>query len=268
MLKKPYYLAFGLVFLISLVLLNLPGKASSQLKLVISDIFIPIFGLSTATHQALDQASSGVMPRRVLLAELEKLQKENQQLKLELMQGADVLRENAQLRTTVAWKQRSGWNVKLARILAREPANWWKALQINLGSNDNITTNTVVLTSDGLVGRVDQVGTTSARVLLLGDPNCRVSALIEETREAGVIAPSSQTISDQTLVEMTYISRHSQLKPGQKVITSGLGGLFPKGIPIGRIMEVQLADHGLFHEARVKLSANLKDLEEVWVLLP
>ncbi len=268
MLKKPHFLAFGLVFLISLVLLNLPGKAASQLKLALSEVFTPIFGLATSTRQAVDHASAGVMPRSVLLAELGKLEQENQHLKLELMQIADVSRENVQLRKTVGWKQRTGWNVKIARVLAREPGNWWKALQINLGSEDHVTTNTVVLTPDGLVGRVDQVGLTSARVLLLGDPNCRVSALIEETREGGVIAPSGDRIPDETLVEMTYVSRHSQLKPGQKVITSGLGGLFPKGIPIGRIAEVHPSDHGLFKEARVQLSAHLKDLEEVWVLLP
>ncbi len=268
MLKKPYYLAFGSVMMISLVLLNLPGKAASQLKLALSTFFNPIFGLVATSQTAMDEAANGFMPRTVLLAELTQLQLENRQLKLEAQNGAEVMHENLRLRNALGWVPRKGWNFKLARVIAREPSNWWKALQINLGSQDKVTTNTVILTAGGLVGRVDQVGFNSSRVLLLGDPSCRVSALVEETRDHGMVIPSSDNIPDQSLVEMTYLSRHSAVKPGQKVITSGLGGLFPKGIPIGNVVDVHTADHGLFNGARIKLSANLRDLEEVWVLLP
>ena len=108
---------------------------------------------------------------------------------------------------------------------------------------------------------------TRSQVVLLGDPNCRVSALVEnETRDAGVIGSSSPL--DSSLVEMSYISRTANLKPGQNVVTSGLGGFFRKGIIIGKIADARPVEFGLYTEAHVKLAANLSALEEVWVLMP
>ena len=95
----------------------------------------------------------------------------------------------------------------------------------------------------------------------------RVSALVQnEGRDTGVIGASGPL--DGKLVEMSYLSRHADLKPGQRVLTSGLGGIFPRGIPIGTIVDSQLVEYGLYVMARVRLSANLSALEEVWVLLP
>ena len=73
---------------------------------------------------------------------------------------------------------------------------------------------------------------------------------------------------DNSLVDLTYLSGNASLKPGQNVVTSGLGGIFPKGIPIGQIVDSRPVEFGLYTEARVKLSANLGALEQVWVLFP
>jgi len=118
------------------------------------------------------------------------------------------------------------------------------------------------------VGRVSEVGVTHSRVVLVGDPDCRVSVLIEETREHGVIAPTTSTPLDPTVVELGYLSRHSKLAPGQRVITSGIGGVFPKGIAVGNIVDFRSIGYGLYNEARIKLQVNMNTLEEVWVKLP
>ena len=73
---------------------------------------------------------------------------------------------------------------------------------------------------------------------------------------------------DTSLVELTYLASSANLKPGQNVITSGLGGVFPKGIPIGQIVDARSIEYGLYTDARVKLNANLGSLEQVWVLFP
>ena len=146
----------------------------------------------------------------------------------------------------------------------RDPANWWRTVQIDLGSRDGLRENLPVLTADGLVGRVSSVGLTRSQVVLIGDPNCRVSALVENpAHDIGVISASGPL--DNSLVELTYLSGNADLKPGQNVVTSGLGGIFPKGIPIGQIVDAQPVEFGLYTEARVKLSANLGALEQVWV---
>ncbi len=104
-------------------------------------------------------------------------------------------------------------------------------------------------------------------MVLLGDPYCRVSALVENpAHDIGVISASGPL--DTSLVELTYLSGNAVLKPGQNVVTSGDGGIYPRGIPIGQIVDSQTVEFGLYTEARVKLSANLGALEQVWVLFP
>ena len=150
--------------------------------------------------------------------------------------------------------------------MLREPANWWRTVHIDLGSRDGVRENLPVLTSGGLVGRVGSVGLTSAQVMLVGDPNCKVSATVSnEKRDSGILGAASPL--DNELVELTHLPRGADVKPGQAVVTSGLG-IFPKGIPIGRIVDSRPAEYGLYTQARVKLAANPGALEEVWVLMP
>ena len=102
--------------------------------------------------------------------------------------GAGNRRENARLRQLVGWQQQTSWKLKLAKVVLREPANWWRTAQIDLGSRDGLRVNLPVVTPDGLVGRILTVSLTRSQVVLLGDPNCKVSARVEnETRDTGII---------------------------------------------------------------------------------
>ena len=126
--------------------------------------------------------------------------------------------------------------------------------------------NLPVLSGDGaLVGRIGEISYTQSQVVLLGDPDCRVSVMIEQTRENGVIAPVSSSPLDNTIIDLSYLSRNSKLAPGQHVITSGVGGIFPKGIAVGQIVDWKSVGYGLYVEARVKVQVNMNALEEVWV---
>ncbi len=268
MFKRPQYIIIGLVVLVALVVLNLPNQTASRLKLAIGSLFLPLFGLAGVGQQAAGKATDVALPRSELIRQNELLRRENQQLILQAMQSADVARENDRLRRQVGWQQRNRqWNCKLARVVLRDPANWWRTVQIDLGSRDGLRENLAVLTSDGLVGRTSSVSLMRSQVVLIGDPSCRVGVLVQnETRDNGVIGSGGPL--DNSLVELGYLSHNAALKPGQDVVTSGLGGVFPAGIPIGKIVDSRPVEFGFYTEARVKLNANLGALEEVWVLLP
>jgi rod shape-determining protein MreC len=184
------------------------------------------------------------------------------------MQGDEAVRENARLRDQLGIIRQYPWKPKPARVVARDPANWWKTLKIDRGSRDGIVTNAPVVTPEGLVGRVSEVGFAQSQVVLVGDPDCRVSVLVgdEKSREQGMIAPASSSPLDETLVELSYISRNSKLAPGQVVVTSGQGGVFPKGIVVGQIADFRSVGYGLYKEAMVRLAVKMNRLEEVWVL--
>ena len=265
MFKRKNYFALGAVVLVTLAIFSLPPRATSRLKLAVGSLFLPLFGLANTAQQLPVTAADAILSRRELIQQNENLRRENQQLKFLQLQSAATARENDQLRAAIGWQKQTPWKLKLANVVMRDPANWWRTIQIDLGSRDGIQTNQPVLTDAGLVGRVSTVSYVSAQVVLIGDPDCRVSALVENsTHDMGILSASGPL--DNSLVQMNYLSSSANLKPGQNVLTSGFGGVFPKGIPIGKIVSAQTIEYGLATEASVKLDANLGALEQVWVL--
>ena len=268
MLKRSHYIALSLVVLLTLVIVNLPNQTTARLKLALGNLFLPGFGLARSSRQLAGQAGDALVPRSELLRQNEMLLRKNQQLTIHTNQVEEIARENDRLRQLLGWKQHQRWNLKLASVVLREPANWWRTVQIDLGTRDGATNNLPVLAPDGsLVGRISSVSLTRSQVVLLGDPNLKVSARIEnEARDLGVVGASGPLEND--VVELGYLSRNAKLKPGLPVRTSGDGGIFPRNIPIGQIIDSRSTDSGLATTARVKLAANLSALEEVWVVMP
>jgi rod shape-determining protein MreC len=266
MFKRKHYFALGAVTLVTVLLLSLPSRAVSHLKLAIGGLFLPLFGAVSTARQLPVRAADTILPRSELLQEVETLQRENQRLEVQNLQTTATARENDQLRVLLGWQQQQPWKLKLASVVLRDPANWWRTIQIDLGKRDGLVENLPVLTSDGLVGRVSSVGLTRSQVVLVEDPSCRVSAqILNPAHDLGVISPGGPL--ENSLVDLAYLSGNATLKPGQEVVTSGEGGIFPAGIPVGQIVDSRQAEFGLYTEARVKLSANLGALDQVWVLL-
>jgi rod shape-determining protein MreC len=271
MLKRPHYIALGLVVVATLIILNLPNKTTARLKLGIGSLFVPLFGLANSAQQLAGRAGDAVLPRSDLLQQLESLRRKNDELNLKLVEAEKTFRENERLRQLLGWQQnlepRKRWRLKPANVVLFEPSIFWRMVQIDLGSRDGVQVNRPVLAPDGsLVGRVSSVSLTRAQVLLLGDPNCKVSARVDNpSRDTGIVGASGPL--DSEFVEMRYLSRNANPKPGQEVKTCGDGGIFPKDIPIGKIVDSHSAEYGLETVARVKLAANLGGLEEVWVLM-
>jgi rod shape-determining protein MreC len=267
MFKQKNYFALGAVIVVAVLILSLPASATTRLKFALSSWFLPLFGLADTAQRLPADLADTILPRRELLNQIDSLRRENQQLKEQEIQSAAIARENDQLRALLNWQRLVPWKLKLANVVIRDPANWWRSVQIDLGTRDGVRENLPVLTSSGLVGRVASVKASSAQVVLIGDPNCRVSALVENSaHDTGVLLASGPL--DTSLVELTYLASSANLKSGQNVITSGLGGVFPKGIPIGQIVDARSVEYGLYTEARVKLNADLGSLEQVWVLFP
>lgn len=276
MLRKPQYIALGIVALVGLIFLSLPDAAASRVKLALAGLFGPLFGLGESTQSAARRVGNAIVPREDLVRENEQLRAEKQKLEFSLAQAQAAARENDQLRKHAGFPSRVPWKLVPARVIARDPANWWRTVFIDIGSRANVRVDMPVITPDGLVGRIAAVGPSRSQVHLVGDQNCRVAALVNETKENGVIMPYA---ADPAIVSLTYLSRGSpvkggqtivtsglELKPGNQVLTSGLGGVFPGGIRIGEIVDVRSVGFGLYQEARVRLAVNLNALDQVWVV--
>jgi rod shape-determining protein MreC len=265
MFKQNNYIAAGIVVLAAVLVLSLPASATSHLKLALGSLFLPLFGLANAGQQLPADLADSVLPRHELLHEVANLRQQIQQLQMQQLQAQATAQENDRFRDLYGWQRQQPWKYKLARVITRDPANWWRSVEIDLGSHDGITPNLPVLTPAGLIGRVSSVGYARSQVMLIGDPNCRVSALVQNTaQDTGVLSASGPLNS--SLAELTYLASGANLKSGQPVVTSGIGGVFPRGIPLGAIVDSRQVEFGLYTEARVKLNVNLGSLEEVWVL--
>src|SRR5215469_6639567 len=125
MLKRSNYIALGIVVVITLILLNLPTHTTARLKAAISSVFLPLFGLAHTTDQAANKAGDMITTRSELLKQNEKLNNENQELRLQVMQAQEVARENARLRQNLGWKENHPWRKKLAKVVAHDTSNWW-----------------------------------------------------------------------------------------------------------------------------------------------
>lgn len=151
-----------------------------------------------------------------------------------------------------------------AAIIARDPSNLVKSVLINRGSEHGVRAGAVVLASGSLVGKVLQTYPSSAKVVLITDPSFSVNALIQrpDSRATGIV-----TGEGTEGLMLRYLPQEEEVHNDDVVITSGLGGNFPKGLVIGAIAEVRRSDVELFQEARVRPAASLTRLEELLVLL-
>lgn len=267
MLNRAHYLALGVVATLLLVLLNLPAETSGRLKRAVGGLFVPLFGLSGAARSFVDSAALRVQPRASLIREVQRLSAENAELRVRAAEGEAARQEHQRLLAQIGLTPRGPWKLRFARVVGRDPSTWWRTVRIDAGSRDGLQPNLPVMTSDGLVGRIASVGHSQSEVVLVGDAACGVATVVLETRDHGMVH-GGQGTADLGEVEWNSLRFSPDLLPGQTVVTSGLGGIFPKGLVVGRILDVRTVDGGLYSSARLRLAANLNRLEEVWVLIP
>ncbi len=173
-------------------------------------------------------------------------------------------KENVQLRAALEFKKRSPFRVIAAKIIRRKPSSWWETAHIDRGENHEISEMLAVIAAEGLVGKVDRPDDETSSVILLTDESCQVSAQVAGTHEFGILSGQRAQNGDNPMLRLRYLSRDSNAKEGQAVITTGKGNLFEKGIALGTITHVTRGP--LYTEAQVKPAVNFADLETVFVL--
>ena len=169
-----------------------------------------------------------------------------------------VSAENARLKTILDFRKTIPYVTIPAQVIGRDPSNWSNSIIIDKGINSGLKFNKAVLSTKGLVGRVLEVGRYSAQVLLITDPNSKVGVVIARNRQGGILVGMPDG-----LCKIIYISLDSDVLPGDKVITAGYGGVFPKDIMVGQVVSVGREPGRLYKYAVVKTAQDLSRLEEV-----
>jgi len=151
-------------------------------------------------------------------------------------------------------------------VLARSRDGWWQIIRLNKGSSHGISENLAVVSMDGLVGKTVAVSRNTADVLLLSDPSCRVSSRLIRSGSFGIVSGRGPSWQGQVFCRMEFIHKNDEVQPGDEVVTSGLGGVFPPNIPIGYIDRVSMDTSGLYQRADVITRADLSSLRYVFVM--
>ena len=197
------------------------------------------------------------------------LREENRQLQEEvsrLKRENSDLRESAQgferLRNLLLLKERFPATMITAEVLTYSPSAWLRTIVINKGERDGVKKDMPVVTWEGVVGRILRTSPHVAVVLLVIDRNSAVDGVVQRTRTQGIVEGGGGA-----RCYVRYVPRAEDVQVGDTIITSGMEGIFPKGLALGEVARVVKKDYGLFQEIEITPSAHFSRLEEVMVIV-
>lgn len=182
-------------------------------------------------------------------------------LKEENLKLKEASIENIRLRKLLNFKDTFKSKIIPSEVIGRDPTNWFKTVLIDKGKKDNIENNMVVVTSDGIVGRIIQVSRACAKVLLIIDHRSAVDSMAQRTRAKGILVGNTNQ-----RCELKHVLRNDDIETGDNIISSGLGGVYPKGLLLGKVSNIKKDSIGMFQYVEVIPFVNFNKLEEVLIL--
>jgi rod shape-determining protein MreC len=245
-----------------LCLTPFPGR--SAIETLGSTVLEPIqFGVS-GTFGELASVIDTLQRVRTLAAENRDLRDRNDELESDVVRLHELEVENRELRNLLSLRDQAGPGGFIpTTVIARDDTPYVQAITIDRGANDGVKEDAVVITHKGLVGRVERVNPTSAKVRLINDLNSSVGVRLQtESRTTGVLRGQSQG----NLMVIAYIPQTDEVEAGDVVITSGLGEVFPEGLVVGKVARVERKDADPFQAAVVEPAVEMDKLERLYVL--
>lgn len=246
-----YFLSFG-------------SDSTRKLQSNVYQFIAPFLSGGSGIKKQITQVRSGLKSLEEMERDNNALQVENRQLRATNQGLRDVEREVNRLRHALSYKERSVFKLVPAEIIARDSSTWWRTVTVNRGKEDHIEGDMPVVTDEGLIGKTTTVSENISIVMLVSDENCRVAAKIEGTREQGIVVGERVIGGQAPMLDMNFLSKQADLKPGQKVYTSGVGGVFPSGLLVGAVKSFRVRE--LDGQAQITPVVDLSHLEDVFVV--
>ncbi len=172
----------------------------------------------------------------------------------------ELEQENIRFRRFIRFQDLEKETLVAAKVIGRDPSPWFRTIMIDKGAKAGLTKGLPVLVSEGVVGQVVAVSGRYSRVLLVTDRNSAVDALVQTSRARGIVKGN-----DSELCSFRYVLRKNKIQPGEMIVSSGLDGVFPKGLRIGWVVDIEENTSQLFQEITIKTCVDFDTLEEVLV---
>lgn len=248
-----------------LMALQLTGRLRG-VQSFITQLTTPAQAGTTGVTSGVTDAVDFVLALRTLRQRNTELEQQNSSLLVEVFSLREVERENQVLREMLDFaRSRPGLELRgaqiVARVIGQESNNFLNYIMLDLGQRHGIEVGMPVVTDQGLVGRISEVTDATSKVLLITDTGSSVNAILQSSRLPGILRgnPGGDLIMD-------FIPQGAIFSVGEVVLTSGLGGRFPKGIPIGQVIEIRQRDIEVFQQAVVRPTVDFDSLELVTVV--
>jgi len=253
-----------LLVIMSLVILSYSVKQQDSVgffrKLVL-ETAAPLTNMISSSFRGISEA----WKRYVFLVGIEdenrRLKKEHASLTQEITQYREGYLEGMRLQKLLTLKEKANYPTVTARVIGRNQASIVKTILIDKGSSHGLKVDLPVMSDQGVVGRIVETSPHVSKILLLIDENSNVDALVQESRIQGILQGAASRGCS-----LKYISKTETVSPGNIVLSSGLAGIFPKGLLLGAVTSVDKTDSGLFQKIDVAPFVDFARLEEVVII--
>lgn len=255
-----------LISLILAILSIVSNGRISPISSLVNIIAEPLQSAGTGIVRFFSDRSERVLHYEVLKEENEALKRELSIVKQGLRDSEAAEKENRELRHALGMREKNASYVfESAEIVAKNADSWTRSFTINKGSSAGIEIDNCVITSEGMVGFISEVGVSWATVTAITDTTMEAAAIASRTRDVASAEGDFELMSEGKF-RLSYLARDTQVLPGDVVETSGVGGLFPKGIVLGTVSEVKNESHGVSKYAVVEPAVDLDHINHVLVI--
>ncbi|MBN1522781.1 MAG: rod shape-determining protein MreC [Candidatus Aureabacteria bacterium] len=254
-------LLFYLV-LIVLIITLLPSSWKHSSRMTFIRLFSPVMSFVNDKTVKVRDTFSALFHIGSVKKENKDLRNQVESLKSDLVYLEELKLENKRLRDLLELKETFGeYDLVTANVIGRDATNWNKSIIIDKGEIHGVESKDPVVSYGGVVGIVFTSGRKESKIMLLNDNNSRVGVIVQRTRDLGVVEGQSTDV-----LILKYIRKTADIKPGDILITSGTGQIYPKGVKVGEIIKVFEEKFRLYKFAEVKPDVNFGKLEEVFVI--
>ncbi|KIE59122.1 rod shape-determining protein MreC [Methylacidiphilum kamchatkense Kam1] len=266
------FIFLGALFLVFIGLV-LPKPWQQTIHKYGLELFSPVIWIWDKTVKTIDDYTSSLKTLDQVQLELKELKAKNAQLAMENSYLTHLRQENERLKEMLSFRHASRYRLLACRVISRDPTNWWNDLLIDVGwADDNeLYSDLPVVTPRGVVGKTGIVARHTTEVILLTNENCKISAMTEVSKDQGLVVGAGTNGENKPYSRMIYLPRNSQVGVGERVLTSGLGGVFPPGLYIGSVIQLEPLDashnFGLYREVILDTGVDLTQLNELFVIL-
>lgn len=262
------------ILLVAVITVFLLASAQAQGKYkftfmeeLVTTILAPVQNVTSSVAFSFRKVGLSTSELMTAYRDNQALRAENEEIRQNALNVTEIMAENVRLKTMLDYKTAANqFDFVTAAVIGRDQGTWNSTIVINRGTVDGITKDMPVVTPQGLVGSVVNVYSNVAKVHLILDSRSAVGAIVQrpESRVAAIVEGSSVS---PTMPKMVNIARDADVIKSDKLVTSGFGGIYPKGLLIGEVMDIINDEGGLLKYASLKTAVDFDRLEEVMIIV-